>query len=50
MMAKRRLPLTRHAELVSASIVPHAPTARDEKWTLKQVQGDEETLSKVQEC
>lgn len=32
---------TRHAELVSASIPPHAPTARAEKWTLKQVQGDD---------
>jgi plasmid stabilization system protein ParE len=30
----------RHAELVSASIVPHRPKGRDEKWTLNQVQGD----------
>jgi tRNA pseudouridine55 synthase len=30
----------RHAELVSASIVQHAPTVDAEKWTLKQVQGD----------
>ena len=30
---------TRHAELVSASITPTA--LRVEKWTLKQVQGDE---------
>ena len=35
------LPHARHAELVSASIAPHARTARAEKWTLKQVQGDE---------
>ncbi len=34
-------PLHRHAELVSASILPPARTARAEKWTLKQVQGDE---------
>ena len=33
--------LTRHAELVSASILHPAQTARAEKWTLKQVQGDE---------
>jgi hypothetical protein len=32
---------TRHAELVSASILPHARTVRAEKWTLKQVQGGE---------
>ena len=31
----------RHAELVSASISPQAPAARDEEWTLKQVQGDD---------
>jgi tRNA pseudouridine55 synthase len=31
----------RHAELVSASIAPSAPTGRDEEWTLKQAQGDE---------
>jgi plasmid stabilization system protein ParE len=30
----------RHAELGSASIVPHRPKGRDEKWTLNQVQGD----------
>ncbi len=30
----------RHAELVSASIVPQAKVARGEEWTLKQVQGD----------
>ncbi len=30
----------RYAELVSASIVQHAPTVDAEKWTLKQVQGD----------
>jgi cysteinyl-tRNA synthetase len=30
----------RHAELVSASIVPHEPPVEAEKWTLKQVQGD----------
>src|SRR5690606_26552317 len=32
---------TRHAELVSASIAPHARPVQDERWTLKQVQGDE---------
>ena len=31
----------RHAELVSASIVQPETAVRDEKWTLKQVQGDE---------
>ena len=30
----------RHAELVSASILPTAPSVPEEKWTLKQVQGD----------
>ena len=28
------------AQLGSASIVPHRPKGRDEKWTLNQVQGD----------
>jgi error-prone DNA polymerase len=32
---------TRHAELVSASISPPESTAREEEWTLKQVQGDD---------
>ena len=32
--------LLRHAELVSASIVPPGPSARGEKWTLNRVQGD----------
>jgi hypothetical protein len=41
-MTKARHP--RHAELVSASIPLHVPTARGEKWTLKQVQGDEEAI------
>ncbi len=31
----------RHAELVSASIAPNDPPVEAEKWTLKQVQGDE---------
>ena len=31
----------RHAELVSASIVQNEPAVESEKWTLKQVQGDE---------
>jgi len=31
----------RHAELVSASILPPAMLVREEEWTLKQVQGDE---------
>ena len=35
---------TRHAELVSASILHLARTARADKWTLKQVQGDEAVL------
>jgi hypothetical protein len=30
----------RHAELVSASIVQPHPWVEEEKWTLKQVQGD----------
>ena len=30
----------RHAELVSASIVPNAPTVEADTWTLNQVQGD----------
>lgn len=33
-------PFTRHAELVSASILPRAQSLMV-KWTLKQVQGDE---------
>ncbi len=33
-------PFPCHAELVSASIVPHRPKGREAKWTLKQVQGD----------
>ncbi|MFO6448298.1 tRNA pseudouridine(55) synthase TruB [Erythrobacter sp. NE805] len=36
----------RHAELVSPSIPPQAPAAREEEWTLKQVQGDD-LLSEV---
>ena len=36
----------RHAELVSASISPHEPAAREEEWTLKQVQGDD-VLSEI---
>ena len=34
------------AQLGSASIVPHRPNIRDEKWTLKQVQGDGRGLQK----
>lgn len=30
----------RHAELGSASIVPHNPKLSADKWTLNQVQGD----------
>jgi hypothetical protein len=30
----------RHAELVSASIAPSGETVWEERWTLKQVQGD----------
>jgi hypothetical protein len=33
--------LIRHAELVSASITPNKPLPCAEKWTLKQVQGDD---------
>ncbi|NCP14389.1 MAG: hypothetical protein GW858_09540 [Sphingomonadales bacterium] len=36
---------TRHPELVSASIPPHAPAARAAEWMLKQVQGDERAIS-----
>ena len=32
--------LVRHPELVSGSIVPQQPKLQDDKWTLKQVQGD----------
>ena len=42
---------TRHPELVSpygdfvpGSIVPHSPSVAAEKWTLKQVQGDDAGL------
>lgn len=31
----------RHAELVSASMLRSAPSAREARWTLNQVQGDE---------
>jgi hypothetical protein len=41
-MIRAALPLTRHAELVSASICRLGAGAASEKWTLKQVQGDEE--------
>ena len=34
-----------HAELVSASIAPQPQSVRAEKWTLKQVQGDEMAIS-----
>jgi hypothetical protein len=30
-----------HPELVSGSIVPNKPPVADDKWTLKQVQGDD---------
>lgn len=33
--------LFRHAEPVSASIASNEPPVDSEKWTLKQVQGDE---------
>jgi hypothetical protein len=33
--------LLRHAELVSASITHHNASSNLEKWTLKQVQGDD---------
>jgi hypothetical protein len=41
MKTRRLLPHNRHAELVSASIVQPGAAVRGEKWTLKQVQGDE---------
>ena len=31
----------RHAELVSASIMPRGPEGLEAKWTLNRVQGDE---------
>ena len=34
-------PQTRHPELVSGSIVPQKPPTDADKWTLKQVQGDD---------
>jgi hypothetical protein len=34
----------RHAELVSASIMPPAAMMYLEGWTLKQVQGDEDAM------
>ncbi len=37
----------RHAELVSASIVPNEASVEAEKWTLKQVQGDEDVGSVI---
>jgi hypothetical protein len=37
----RTINTSRHAELVSASIAPHGPSDQVEKWTLKQVQGDD---------
>jgi hypothetical protein len=45
--AEIRRSQTRHAELVSASIVPHGPAQRAEKWTLKQVQGDDDAEAVV---
>ena len=39
-MTRHRSPF-RHAELVSASIVPNAPPVGSGKWTLKHVQGDD---------
>jgi cysteinyl-tRNA synthetase len=42
----------RHAELVSASIVPNEPPVEADEWTLKQVQGDVDPRLKYQleEC
>ncbi|RSU75223.1 hypothetical protein BRX37_11660 [Sphingomonas sp. S-NIH.Pt3_0716] len=37
----------RHAELVSASIKPNKPLVYWEKWTLKQVQGDDDRMAKT---
>jgi len=34
----------RHPELVSGSIAPHSPPVAIDKWTLKQVQGDDADL------
>lgn len=36
---------TRHPELVSGSIVRHSPPVAADKWTLKQVQGDDAALA-----
>lgn len=38
--------LPRHAELASASIVPRKPEGREDKWTLKHVQGDDNSTFK----
>ena len=43
-MGKHNSIQTRHAELVSATIVPPLPSVAVEKWTLKQVQGDDADL------
>ena len=40
MITQPRIPLVRHAELVSASIVQPSAECCEAKWTLKQVQGD----------
>lgn len=40
-MIARTFNYNRHDELVSASISPNATSARPEKWTLKQVQSDD---------
>jgi tRNA pseudouridine55 synthase len=37
--------LIRHPELVSGSIAPQEPKLQDDRWTLKQVQGDESEAS-----
>ncbi|MBK8374581.1 MAG: hypothetical protein IPL18_06745 [Sphingomonadales bacterium] len=40
MIAQFHLSPLRHAELVSASIVPQSRMLNQDRWTLKQVQGD----------
>jgi hypothetical protein len=40
MLKKSYFAYFRHAELVSASMFPPAPSVPAARWTLKQVQGD----------
>jgi hypothetical protein len=49
-MAQQRNSYMRHAELVSASTLPFKPKFRISKWTLKQVQGDEDFVCGELKC